>query len=323
VIATRGQGVDAWHSVSVAVVDNTGKLLSHVGEPGLVTMARSSIKPLQALPLVRSGAADHFGLCSEELAIVQASHSGTDEHVRWVQRLLAKAHSSAADLGCGGHIPFFLAHEKRWPQHGEENDPLRHNCSGKHAGFLLLAQHLGVPNVDYLAPESTLQAQVKAAVAEHAGLQPSALHVGVDGCSAPNFGLSLSALGRAFAAFATAAPGEPLARLRAAMLAHPHLVSGHGQFDLELMTASRGSIVCKGGAEAIIALGILPLGLGVVIKVHDGNARAIPPACLAVLEQLGALPSGQAGALSGYVRPVLHNARGIATGELVADLRLV
>src|SRR6187399_2054424 len=115
---TRGASIDAWHAVSVAVTDASGRLLRGAGDSELVTFARSSIKAFQALPLITTGAADRFALTRQELAIVQASHNGTDEHVRWVQALLDKSGSSAAQLGCGAHLPLFMQLQKRWPMHG-------------------------------------------------------------------------------------------------------------------------------------------------------------------------------------------------------------
>jgi L-asparaginase II len=165
-----------------------------------------------------------------------------------------------------------------------------------------------------------LQVQVRAAVAEHAGLTPEQLLVGVDGCSAPNFALPLQALARAFAELACASDTAPLGRARDAALQHPHLASGHEQFDCTLMQASAGRVFCKGGAEAIMALALPAQGLGVVLKVHDGGARAIPPATLAVLQQLGVFPDGIPSALKVYQRPQLRNASGLATGELIADV---
>lgn len=322
VLVTRGQSLDAWHAVSVAVTDASGRLRRRTGDSELVTFARSSIKAFQALPLLTSGAADRFQLTQQELAIVQASHNGTDEHVRWVQELLSKSGSTAAQLGCGAHLPLFMQLQKLWPTRGEDRDPLRHNCSGKHAGFLLLAQHLGVSPERYLDGACSLQVAVKSAIAEHTGVDPSQLSCGTDGCSAPNYAMPLSALARAFARYAAADSDSPLGRLKLALQAHPELVSGQGQFDLDLMAALPGRVVCKGGAEGIMGIGLVDLGLGVVVKVHDGNPRALAPACLAVLSQLGVFEGGLPPTLLPHQRPQVHNARGTLTGELVAEIRL-
>src|SRR5687768_2014961 len=152
-VVTRGQGVDAVHSAAVAVVDAGGRLTHAFGDAALWLFARSAIKPFQALSLVRAGAVERLGLELSELAIASSSHSGTDAHVDVVSRLLAKAGASATDLGCGTQLPLGLALQARYPQAGEEQDPLRHNCSGKHAGFLALARVFGQPFERYLEPE--------------------------------------------------------------------------------------------------------------------------------------------------------------------------
>lgn len=322
VTVTRGAGVDAWHRVSIAVVDSAGSLLWHAGDPRLVTMTRSALKPFQALPLLTSGAADAFGLVDQELAIAQASHNGTDEHVRWVSSLLGKARANASDLQCGAHLPIGMQTEKRWPLKGEDTDPLRHNCSGKHAGFLTVARHLGLDPKRYLEGDAAVQLAVKTAVATVTGLDADALPIGIDGCSAPNYALPLWRLAGAFARLAAADQRSALGRLREAQRAHPLLISGTGQFDFDLAQASAGEILCKSGAEGIVALALLQPGIGIVLKVHDGNPRALPPTALAVLRQLNVLSAAALAQLEHYAKPRISNAAGRITGELCVELDL-
>jgi L-asparaginase II len=321
---TRGNGVDAWHRISVAVVDARGRLVACAGDPDLEFMTRSAIKPFQALPLLTSGAARAFELSAAELAIACASHDGTDDHVAVVRGILRKAGVGADALRCGTHWPLGMQAHRQFPLHGEDRDPLRHNCSGKHAGFLLVAQQLGVPQMSYLEPEGPVQQMVKSALADVTGLTPGQLAWGIDGCSAPNFALPLRRLALAFARLC--APNAPqaaaLAELRNAMLEHPRLLSGAGQFDADLMEAFAGRVVCKSGAEGVCALGLLDNAIGIAVKVHDGNSRALAPAVLAVLEQLIALTPAQREALAKHYRPRVHNWAGALTGEIHAEIAL-
>jgi len=259
----------------------------------------------------------------EELALAAASHDGGDVQRAVAERLLAKAGAGADQLQCGAHWPIGMRLAGRHPCAGEDRDPLRHNCSGKHAGFLAVARVLGVAPQRYLDPDAPVQRAVRRAVADACELDETDLRTGIDGCSAPNFALPLAALARGFKNLATRGPaGTPLdaalARVRAAMQAHPHLVSSTTRIDYELTRAFEGRVVCKGGAEALIAIGFSDPPLGIAIKVLDGGERAMPPICMAVLAELGLVGDEQRAALAHRVRPVVTNLRGIETGAILA-----
>jgi len=330
-VVERGDGVDAWHSASVAVVNGSGQLVARFGDPDLVCFARSSIKPLQALALVRSGAFDAFGITLEELALACASHSGTDEHVRGVQTLLARSGARPADLACGAHLPIEYRLEERVATSGEDRDPLRHNCSGKHAGFLAIAARLGEDRTRYLEPGSKTQTLVRALVAQACEVPEPALIAGVDGCSAPNYALSLRSLARGLskvaAASAVSDPGSPdlaaaLELVRSAMVAHPRLVSGDKRLDYDLMRSFPGNVVCKGGAEAVQLLAFREPPLAIAIKIHDGASRALGCVTVAVLRQLGIAGVDVPPLLARHAAPVLKNHRGLITGAIRATLTL-
>lgn len=314
-------GVDAWHCAAVAVVDGMGRLTHALGDPHLTTFTRSTIKPFQALPLCLSGAIDALGIDDEELAVTAASHDGSDGHCAVVARLLAKAGASADDLQCGAHWPLGMRAASQFPTAGEDRDPLRHNCSGKHAGWLALARELGVPRAAYLDPRAGLQRAVRSALASACELEADALVTGIDGCSAPNYALPLAALARGMKNLATRpAAGGPLdaalARVRSAMQAHPEMVSGPERLDFQLAAAFAGRIVSKGGAEGVQAIGFSEPPLGIAIKVLDGAERALGPITLEVLRQLALWSGAPPTPLAARVRPVVRNYRGTETGVI-------
>ena len=332
---TRGDAIEAWHFAAVAVVDGGGRLTHRLGDAELVTFTRSAIKPLQALPLCTTGAREGLAIDDEELALATASHDGSDLHRAVAARLLAKAGATVEQLGCGAHWPIGMRAAGRHPCAGEDRDPLRHNCSGKHAGFLAVARTLGVAPERYLDPDAPVQAAVRRAVAEACEIDPAAMPAATDGCSAPNFALPLSALARGFKNLATrratdtpgaSGAGAPLdaalARVRAAMQAYPVMVSGEMRFDAQLMRAFAGRVVSKGGAEALQAIGFSDPPLGIAVKVIDGGERALAPIVLAVLRALGLSEGVALGALADRARPILTNHRGIETGAIVASLTL-
>lgn len=322
----RGDGIEAWHAASVAVVGPEG--LSHgFGDPALVSLTRSTIKPFQALALLTSGAADAFRFDEREIALACASHNGDDEHRKVAAAMLEKAHVPASALGCGAHLPLGMKLRDDRPRNGEDQDPLRNNCSGKHAGFLALCQHLAEPLDQYLEASSVTQRAVRRDLAEACGVEPDSIPCGIDGCSAPNYALPLSslALGMLRLARPEKAPERlrgALARIRNAMLHHPELVSGSGRFDYTLSTALPGRLLVKSGAEAMQIGACLDPPLAFAIKVHDGATRALPPICIAVLRQLGLLGAELGSVLAPHETPVVTNHKKVITGRIEATLVL-
>jgi L-asparaginase II len=312
---TRDPLVESVHRGAFAVSDAKGGLRLQAGDVERLIFPRSSLKPVQAVPLIESGAAEAFGLSDEELALATASHSGEPMHDacrRWRERIGC----SVADLACGPHRPvheptateMILRHE-RWTS-------LHNNCSGKHTGFMTLALHLGAPVKGYQLVDHPSQRQVEKTLKEMAGVSGD-MPYGVDGCTVPNFALPLKALARAIAQFADPsglAPGRRAAaeRVVRAMTAHPELVAGTGRACTNLMRQSRGIIV-KTGAEGVY-IAILPeLGLGAALKIDDGASRAAETAIAALLITLGAVPDE--GAAAALARARVPNTRGVPVGE--------
>ena len=319
----RGGLVESVHAGHVAVADRDGNVLYAAGDPGVVTFTRSALKPLQALPFVGAGGDTHFGFSGEQVALLCASHSGEPRQVAAVADMLARCGARADELLCGTQAPryFELRGEYTPPP---PYSPLAHNCSGKHAGMLACCILNGWSRGDYVEYAHPLQAAIRAAVARTAGVAEHALVAGIDGCSAPNYALPLSRLAQAYARLATADAAAPvLARLAAAMTAHPDMVSGQHRSDLALMQAGRGDWVTKIGAEGVQALGIRSRGIGIAIKVADGSMRGLMPATIAVLDALGLLDAAARAALASWERPGIANFRGLATGHVEPAVALV
>ena len=316
---TRGDATESIHYGSVAVVDREGRLLFAAGDPSTLTMTRSALKPLQAVPLVAAGGIERFGFSVEQTALLCASHSGEPRHVTAVADMLRRAGCSPEELQCGVHPPLFYAARDELPPAGVAFSALQHNCSGKHSGMLAYCRHCGLPTETYLARDHPLQQAIRQAAAHLTGVAESSLVAGIDGCSAPNYGVPLSALARAYARLAGGEDtryGRAPRLLADAMTAHPEMVSGERRNDLILMRAGRGDWVTKVGAEGVQALGVRSRGWGIALKVADGNARGLHPATVAVLEQLGLLDDERRTELSSWREPEIRNYRGIVTGRV-------
>ena len=305
---TRGGLVESAHRGAGIVVDADGGVVLQFGDVGRPVFPRSAVKPIQALPLIESGAAARFGLTPEELALACASHSGEPEHVALAAGMLARAGLDETALACGAH----------WPTNAEaaravaRPSALHNNCSGKHAGFLCLACVRRWPTQGYEDAGHSVQRAVKAALEDVCGERLDA--AGLDGCSIPTYAISLTGLARGFARMAT---GRGLGvqraaaarRLFGAMAAHPFQVAGTGRFDTRAMTLLGGRAITKTGAEGVFCAALPGLGLGLAVKADDGATRAAEAMIAALIGRFLALPEDLA-------RPKLRNWRGAEVGEI-------
>ena len=202
----RGDRVESEHRGAIAVSDATGKLIAQVGDVNLTTYLRSSAKPFQLLPLVESGAAEHFEFTDQELAIMAGSHSGEARHVEVVQSILNKIGLKEEALQCGSHVPFSPESAFTLSSQGKAPTPIYNNCSGKHSGMLAAAVDRGLSTHDYRDPNHQIQIAIRQAIADLSGVSFDEVAVCVDGCSAPNFALPLKAAALAFAKLAESLP---------------------------------------------------------------------------------------------------------------------
>lgn len=311
----RGERLESLHHGHAVICDASGAVVEAWGNPGAVIYPRSSCKMVQALPLLESGAG--AGLSPEQLALACASHQGGRAHVEAVGRWLAGLGLGEADLRCGSHEPADREERNRLICTGDSACQLHNNCSGKHAGFLMLNQHLKGDD-EYVAPDHPVQRAVRAAFEEVTGEESPGF--GIDGCSAPNFACTVAGLARAMAAFAAADKGgntrqQAMIRLRDAMMQHPEMVAGEGRACTELMRAMGGAAAIKTGADAVF-VAILPRQkLGIALKIADGGTRASEAAIVALLARAGVLDPAHPSALKRLGGPQT-NWRGKVTGEV-------
>lgn len=313
----RGGLLESTHLGHAVLVDDTGQIVQAWGDPERIIFPRSSCKMIQALPLVESGAADAFGLTPVQLALSCASHQGAALHVNAARDWLAGIGLGEPDLRCGSHEPYDKAERDRLICDHEGPCQLHNNCSGKHSGFLTVTKHLKA-GPEYVEIDHPLQKAIRAATEEVTG--ETVAGYGIDGCSAPNFAMSVAGLARAMAAFAKAREGgsvreRAMQRLRDAMAAHPEYVAGEGRSCTELMRAMGGRVAIKTGAEAVFIAMIPEKKLGLALKIEDGNSRASEAALVGILTRLGVLDAAHPMAEKRLPAPQT-NCRGIRTGEL-------
>ena len=317
----RGSRIESEHRGSVAVVDADGGAVLIVGDVARPVFPRSAVKPLQALPLVESGAADRFGFGEEELALACASHMGEPAHVAGVERMLARAGLEESALACGAHPPAHAASAQALARSGREPSALHNNCSGKHAGFLCAACAMDASPAGYTDPAHPVQRAVKAALEEIAGVALKDGSCAIDGCSVPTWPLPLDRLAHGFARFGTCRGLDPhraraAARLRAACAAKPYFVAGTGRFCTAVIEHFRARALVKSGAEGLLCGALPDAGLGIAVKCDDGAGRAAEVVMATLLSLLLARDDADRAALAPLTRPVLRNWNRIEVGML-------
>jgi L-asparaginase II len=308
----RGGHVESVHRFAWRLHEPDGTVRGG-GEPGLV-FARSAAKPFQALPAVRAGVLERFGLDERHLAVACASHGGDGQHLGRVADILLACGAGERALGCGPLQPRdpLAAAALHGPPHR-----IHHNCSGKHALGLALCVAQGWPTEGYLDAGHPLQRAMCAAILEATGPKNDDVVAAVDGCGMRTYALPLERLAAAFGALAGGRFDDAGARVREAMTTHPVLVAFPGAIDAELMASAPG-VVAKIGAEAVIALGT-PDGRGLAVKVLDGNSRAIDPIAILCARELLGL-AADTPPLRALAAPELRNSRGEVVGRLDAAL---
>jgi L-asparaginase II len=319
VIATRGGLTESRHRVHAAICADGGKLVGAARDPKLNTCWRSGAKPFQVFPLIESGGFDQLGWGEDQLAIACASHGGEPEHVAIVSTMLRDLGLEEGDLVCGPHDPLSPRGGKILRESGGRITRLHNNCSGKHVAMMAAAKTAGFPVEGYERREHPVQQAILRTISGWAEIDPEQITTAVDGCGVTVFGMPLENMARAYARLAQACRNGDVVpcRIARAMVNQPFLVGGTERFDSLVMESAGASVICKVGAEGIHCAALMDLGVGIALKVEDGNPRAQHPAMLRLLQLLGALPTALPPKLYDFMRKPVRNSRNEAVGEVV------
>ena len=291
---TRGEMVESFHKGHCVVADRNGKRLHTWGNAELVIYPRSAIKPLQAIALIETGAADAFQVNDAELALATASHSSTKIQINLITSWLNRLGLSISDLECAGHNPMNRDADMDLIKANMNPLAIHNNCSGKHAGFLTTALHMNETIKNYSKPNHPVQKRLINILSSMGDVDLASTPRGIDGCGIPVMGMPLEAVATALAKMAdpkdlSYARADATKRIISAMTTYPNLIAGPERFDTLTMEQEDSSFVIKTGAEGVYA-GILPeLGLGIALKIDDGAKRAAETAIVAILNYLGVI----------------------------------
>ena len=308
--SSRGGVVETRHRIHAAVVSADGSLVAHTGDPDFVTFWRSGAKPFQAMPLLLDGVIEHFAMTVPELALCCASHSSEPQQVQLVRDLLARIGCAERDLLCGPHPPLSERVAQDYATRGVRLTAAYSNCSGKHAGMLALARHHGWPVERYTSGDHPVQQRCLAEIARWTAIPESRIATAVDGCGVRTFAIPVRNMALAYAKLGTGDGGRGT-RVVEAMLRFPELIAGVGRPCTEMMRAHPGRVVVKVGAAGVYCGLLTREGLGIALKIEDGNGPAAVLAMAATLAELGLRPQP-----AHLMSQPIPNTRGEPVGEM-------
>lgn len=317
----RGPLVESRHHGIIAVVNDEGQAVFTWGDQERAVYPRSAVKAIQALPLVESGAADHFAFSDAELALACASHSGEPMHIALAAGILGRLGLGEEALECGAHWPLGEAAARDLARAQGTPTALYNNCSGKHCGFLALAKKQGYAPQGYVGAEHPVQVEVRKALEEMTGAALSVDVCGTDGCSIPNYAVPLKGLATAFARLGTGKGLSPeragaAARIRKACAAAPQMVAGTGRFCTEVMRLFGERVFIKTGAEGVFCGAFPQERLGFALKIDDGASRASEVVAAHLVAHFVPMSAEETTAFARFTAPVIRNWRGIETGGI-------
>ncbi|HON18966.1 MAG TPA: asparaginase [Salinivirgaceae bacterium] len=325
---TRGNLIESTHHGHIAVADNQGLIIVSVGDPFHKTYMRSAAKPLQTLAVILSGAADHFGITPEELAVMSASHFGEEQHRETVKKILAKIGCDETHLLCGSTTSLKVDYALEMARNGYASSPLFSDCSGKHSGMLAICKYKGWSVENYTDPQHPLQRLITDIIAQMTHTKPEDIVIAIDGCGAPVHGLPMVNMATAFANLATPTYlpkeiAEACLRVYNAMSDNPFMIAGTGGFCTELIHTAQGKLIGKIGAEAIYLVASKVNRLGIALKLTDGNLWRIAPAVMQTIKELQLLDQRQLSQLKHWSVMENKNKHNQVVGSIFPAFRLL
>lgn len=343
IFSDRGGIIENTHRIHAAVTDATGKLLYAVGNPSRMTLARSAAKPVQILALLEIEGFDKFGFDDADLALMCSSHSSEERHVQRGRSMLANIQAEEQQMRCGGHAAMSEVVNKEWIRQNFVPGPLCNNCSAKHIAMLAGAKALG-KDEEYQLPQHEVQKCVRRTFDELSGLSSGEINWGTDGCNLPAPALPLSNISHLYAVLADAADLVArdsssvsqrtihLAKMYEAMWRFPEIVGGEGRFCTELMLKYDGAVVGKLGADGCYGVAVKDSddtrrlgansGIGIALKVEDGNEEILYVAVMEILKQLGIRSEEKRQALAGFQDLQRVNTAGVVTGKVSCSFKV-
>jgi L-asparaginase II len=317
---TRGAVVESYHQVNVVAVNETGSILNYWGNPLFLTYPRSSIKMLQALPFIESGAVDHFGLEDKHIALACASHRGEREHLQALKEWAAKVPFEESQLLCGPHLPYHEASAEDFIRQKLKPSPFYNNCAGKHAAIISTCLHLGESPQGYNKYEHSAQKRLREILSETMKVDHAKVSNASDGCGILTYAVPLQAMAVGMAVFVNSRENVnrkvAVQRILNAIRGNAFYFSGSENFASAIIEKTQGRAIVKGGAEGVFC-GVIPeRKVAFAVKASDGAGRAAQVATAATLLHFGGLTPQEFVTIENYAQPPVTNWKGERVGQI-------
>lgn len=316
----RGHVAESFHRGVICAVDAAGNTIYAEGDTTQICYPRSAMKFFQHIPMLLSGAAEHYNITDEELAIFCGSHNGEQAHVNLVQNILNRIGLHPDALQCGAQAPTLKEDIAKLYEQKLKPQRIHNNCSGKHTGFLLYCLYKGYDIASYIHPQHPAQKEIMDACAMMYEYPVEKMQIGVDGCSAPIFSVPVynQALGyKNLVAPDKFSPAVQQAckRIVEAVSQHPFMVAGSKRYCTDLMKAAGDKVIGKTGADGVYCLALKKEKIGICIKIDDGKMGPQYNVAQRLLENTGLLHSETCELLAKYITEEQKNFGGMHTGE--------
>jgi len=324
----RGNLIENIYRGDISIVDKKGKSIFLVGDSEKITYWRSAAKPIQALPVIYSGAADKYKLTDKEIVIMASSHSGEQKHVKLIYNILDKIGLDEGNLLCGAHPAFHKPTAEPLAQNKIYTKSIYNPCSGKHVAQLTLCQYYGWKINDYYKLKHPVQQIILETIAKVTGYPKKEIYLGIDNCGVPVFGLPIKNMSYAYTRIANweLLPLEyqqSAKRIFLSMIKYPEIVGGTDRFDTDLIRISEGKLLAKSGADGVFCIGVRnENGIGITVKMESGNMKFLPLVVIRILDQLKILPKEKLNQLKKYCPLWLKNYRNEKVGKFISDFEL-
>ncbi|MFW6148995.1 MAG: asparaginase [Atribacterota bacterium] len=327
----RGNLIENLYRGDVSIVNKNSNSIYSLGDEQKLTYWRSAAKPIQALPIIFSGAYQKYNFTNQELAIMAASHNGEEKHIRLVYSILEKINLSEKDLKCGICPPVHRPTAYYLKKNGIKISPVYNPCSGKHVAQLALCKYYGWSIADYYSVNHPVQQMILDIVGDISEYPKRKIYLGIDDCTVPVFGMPIKNMSKAYARIANwellpKKYKQAVQKIFSSMVNNPDIVGGTDRFDTDLMKVSDGNLLAKSGADGVFCIGIRNEKensvLGITIKMESGNMKFLPMAVIRILEQIKILSEKQINKLKNYIPSGILNFRDEKIGFIISDFKL-
>ncbi len=323
---TRGKTIESKHKSKCIVKDVNFNTIFSTNHDKDLTYPRSAIKIFQAIPFIISNAHKNYNLSQKQIAISCSSHCGEIEHLKVLKEWIKKIRINKKILKCGIHKPLNDKYADKLLLKGFKPNQLHNNCAGKHLGMIsgCIMNKMKINN--YTNINHPYQKQIKKILEFFSEHPIHKKQKGVDGCSAPQYSLPLENLSIAMINLIKHFNNKKIYSneikiLLNSIAKYPHLTGSKIKYDCQLMLATKGQVFAKGGAEGVLLFAHKKKKIGGIIKIIDGNERAIPSVANEIFKKLKILNKNELKILSNWSNQKIYNHAKINVGKIHSQIK--